>query len=281
MSSYILCADDLALSPGISAAIAGLAKAGCINAISCMTACPGWTDDAHLLDDLGVGRGLGGSPEGTPGSSVDIGLHLVLASEQPLTRMARQQPDGRLPSADRIMALAYARRLDLDEISREIEAQFAAFYAARGCPPDFVDAHQHIHVHPGIRERVIAATLRHAPQAWIRNPSDRLGSALRRPFVGKAIGSAVHALGFAATVRRAGLRTNDSFAGHYDFAGDYNALLPHFFQAPGAFHLIMCHPGDGVLEGDTIAQARLAETVAIGKMPLVDRIDLLEAHFAS
>jgi hypothetical protein len=128
---------------------------------------------------------------------------------------------------------------------------------------------------------VIAATVRHAPHAWIRNPSDRLGAALRRPFAGKAIGSTFHALGFAGAVRRAGLRTNDSFAGHYDFAGDYNALLPHFFQAPGAVHLIMCHPGGGTLDGDTIEQARLAETVAIGKMSLVERIDLLEAHFAS
>lgn len=274
MSRYILCADDFALSPAISAAIAGLAKAGCINAISCMAACASWADDSQLLDDVGP------NPSGG-GFSVDVGIHLVLASEQPITRMSRQGPNGHLPSADRIMALAYARRLDLDEIEREIDAQFAAFHSARGCAPDFVDAHQHIHVHPGIRDRVIAATMRHAPHAWVRNPADRLGASLRRPFSGKAIGSSIHALGFGAALARAGLRSNCSFAGHYDFAGDYGALLPQFFLAPGDVHLIMCHPGGGVLDGDSIAQARLAETEAIGKMSLVDRIALLEAPLAS
>jgi predicted glycoside hydrolase/deacetylase ChbG (UPF0249 family) len=173
------------------------------------------------------------------------------------------------------MVLAHAGRLNLDEIRCEIDAQFAAFANARGCAPDFVDAHQHVHVYPGIRERVIAATRRHSPRAWIRNPTDRLSAMLQRPFAGKAVGSAVHALGFAAALSRAGIRSNDSFAGHYDFAGDYAALLPKFFRAPAAFHLVMCHPGAGSLASDGIANARIAEAAALSTITLSERLSQL------
>ncbi|MFT3965100.1 MAG: ChbG/HpnK family deacetylase [Sphingobium sp.] len=262
MPTYILCADDFALSPPISETIAELAVRGCINAISCMAAMPSWERDARLLS------GLGGSAD----APVQVGLHLVLAGERPLTRMARQGPDGRLPDADRTMLLAYAGRLDLGEMAREIEAQFAAFIRARGHAPDFVDAHQHVHVFPGLRQCVIAATLRHAPGAWMRDPADRVTAMLRRPFAGKAFGSTLHAAGLAAAYRRRGIAANDSFAGHYDYRGDFGALLPRFFEAAGRRHLIMCHPGAGRLADDGIADARIVEAAVIGRMPLADRI---------
>lgn len=264
MPRYILCADDFALSPQISETIADLARRGCINAISCMAALPGWGGDARLL------AGLGQAPD-----HVQIGLHLVLASEQPITAMALQGPDGRLPSADRMMVLAYMRGLDLDALAREIEAQFAAFHRAMGRAPEFVDAHQHVHVFPGIRERVIAATQRHAPGAWMRNPADSMNAAFRRPFAGKAIGSNFHALRFGRALARAGIAANDSFAGHYGYGGDYAALLPRFFRAGGRRHLIMCHPGAGVAEGDGIAAARVVEAAVIGAMPLRERLSSL------
>ncbi len=264
LSAYTLCADDFALSSPISETIADLAEKGCINAISCMAVFPGWQRDARLLAPMA-------------GGDVQIGLHLTLAGEQPITRMTRQGADGRLPSADRTMMLAYARRLDLPELSREIDAQFAAFAKAMGRAPDFVDAHQHIHVFPGIRECVIAATLRHAPGAWMRNPGETVARSLRRPFSGKAIGSNVHALGLGAAFSCRGILSNDSFAGHYDYRGDFAALLPRFFEGAAARHLIMCHPGSGHLDGDGIAAARIVEAGVIGEMPLVERVAALRA----
>lgn len=265
MPAYTLCADDYALSTPISETIAELAARGCINAISCMAVFPGWGRDVHLLTRYGAAaRG-----------SVQVGLHLVLAGEQPITSMRRQGPDGRLPSADRMMMLAYGRRLDavdLNEISREIDAQFAAFIRGMGRAPDFVDAHQHVHVLPGIRERVIDATLRHAPAAWMRNPADSLSAGWKRPFTGKAIGSSFHARGLGAALARRGIVSNDSFAGHYGYAGDFAALLPRFFRAAGERHLIMCHPGSGHLDDDPIAEARIVEAQVIGEMPLAERI---------
>ncbi|MBW8785804.1 MAG: hypothetical protein JF593_14410, partial [Novosphingobium sp.] len=128
------------------------------------------------------------------------------------------------------------------------------------------------HVYPGIRQLVIAATLRHAPQAWLRNPGERIGAALQRPFAGKAIGSSIHALGFARALARAGLAANASFAGHYDFAGDYAALLPRFFGAASARHLVMCHPGSGMADDDPIAAARIVEAKVLAEMPLSERL---------
>ncbi|MCE7796371.1 ChbG/HpnK family deacetylase [Sphingobium sufflavum] len=278
LPSYTLCADDFALSPQISETIADLARRGCINAISCMAVFPGWRRDARLLTPLGgagTGDAGGGGGGGGDPANVQVGLHLVLAGERPITRMARQGADGRLPSADATMLLAHARRLDLDELSAEVDAQFAAFATAMGRAPDFVDAHQHMHVFPGVRERVIAATLRHAPGAWMRNPADRLAAALRRPFAGKAIGSNLHAIGLARAFARHGIASNDSFAGHYDYRGDYEALLPAFFRAAGRRHLIMCHPGDGRLADDSIADARIVEAAVLGAMPLAERIAAL------
>ncbi|MET0138316.1 MAG: ChbG/HpnK family deacetylase [Sphingobium sp.] len=270
-AAYTLCADDFALSSGISETIADLAHAACINAISCMAVFPRFQEDARLLDGL-PREGAG---------AVQTGLHLVLAGERPISRMARQGADGRLPGADATMLLAYARRIDLDELSREIDAQFAAFAGAMGRAPDFVDAHQHVHVFPGIRDRVIAATLRHAPRAWMRNPADRMAATLTRPFAGKAIGSNIHAMGMGAAFARQGILSNDSFAGHYDYRGDFAALLPQFFRAGGARHLIMCHPGRGQAEGDGIAAARLVEAAVIGAMPLAERIASLRAGHGS
>lgn len=262
LPTYILCADDFALSSSISETIADLAERACINAVSCMAVFPGWARDACLL------AGLDRSGPG----AVQVGLHLVLAGERPITRMARQGPDGRLPGADATRRLAYARRLDLRELAQEIDAQFAAFCRAMGRAPDFIDAHQHVHVLPGIRDRVIDATLRHAPRAWMRNPADRLMAARHRPFLGKAIGSSLHAAGLGSALVKQGIASNDSFAGHYDYRGDYAALLPRFFAAPGERHLIMCHPGSGLAEGDSIAEARVVEAAVLGAMPLAERI---------
>lgn len=262
MQRYILCADDFALSRGISETIAELAERRCINAVSCMAALPGWEDDAPLLATLAK-----------PGSDVQIGLHLVLSDERPLTDLAIRDAGGRLPSPDRMMLLAYLGRLDIPGLAREIDAQFGAFARMIGRAPDFVDAHQHVHVHPHIRRLVIAATQRHAPRAWMRNPADRPGAMVRRPFAGKAIGSSVHAIGLQAQLARAGLSANIGFAGHYDFRGAYEELLPRFFAAAGARHLVMCHPGAGRLDGDTIASARIAEAAVLRSRPLAQRLE--------
>lgn len=254
MPRLVLCADDFAFSQPVSETIAALAAAGKLNATSCMTLMPGWTQDAALLRDL--------PPH------VQIGLHLTLTEERPLTAMPGLAPDHVLPGIDPLTRLAARGEVPLDEVEGEIAAQFDAFAVAMGRPPDFVDAHQHSHVLPGIRRIMLAAVARRAPRAWLRNPSDRLLAMAARPFRGKAIGSAYHARGFGRAAIAAGLRCNASFAGHYGFSGDYGSLFPHFLRRPGAFHLVMCHPGAGVRAGDPIAAARMVEAAALRELPV-------------
>lgn len=267
----MLCADDFGLSEGVSVTIADLARRRCLNGISCMAAMPRWDQDARLLEGVDQVRCGALGP-------VQVGLHLVLASERPLGPMGCVGPDCRLPGPDRMLGLVLAGRVDMDEVAAEIDRQFAAFRAARGRNPDFVDAHQHVHLYPGIRRLVIAATLRHAPSAWVRVPGDRLGAMLARPHRGKAIGSAIHALGFRRQLAETGLRSNGSFAGHYAFAGDYRSQLDAFLRFGSPAHLIMCHPGDGTDEGDPIAAARRHEAEVIGEMTLAERIHALRGR---
>ncbi|WP_375396563.1 ChbG/HpnK family deacetylase [uncultured Sphingomonas sp.] len=254
MPRLILCADDFAFSREVSETIAALARAGKLNATGCMTLMPGWPRDAALLADLPP--------------TVQVGLHLTLTQEQPLTVIPGLAPAGTLPDIDPLTVRAMLRRVPLAEIAGEVAAQFDAFVAAMGRPPDFVDAHQHAHTLPGIREIVLAETASRAPDAWVRVCSDSLRAMAARPFLGKAIGSAFHARGLGRAAARHGLRCNDGFAGHYGFAGDYGALFPRFLRRPGALHVVMCHPGAGEREGDGIAAARRGEAAALHALPV-------------
>lgn len=252
MRRLLLCADDFAFSPEVSAVIAGLAQRGKLNATSCMAIMPGWQEDSALLRDL---------PE-----HVEIGLHLVLTGEKPLTALDDLTENGTLPDIDPLARRAARGDVPLAGVAREITAQFDRFIAALGRPPAFVDGHQHCHALPGIRDIVLAETARRAPGAWVRDCVDGVFAMLSRPFAGKAIGSAWHSRGLRAAAAAHGLSCNDGFAGHYDFAGDYAAIFPRFLRAPGARHLVMCHPGRGARPGDGIAAARPVEAAALERL---------------
>lgn len=256
MSRLILCADDFALSRPISETITGLASDGRINAISCMAVCPGWEEDSELLRNL-------------PGS-IQIGLHVTLTDEQPLTAAIGIAADGRLPSLKVLTHKARRWRLPLYAIADELAAQFSRFGETMGRPPDFVDGHQHVHSLPGIRQLFLEEASRHAPGAWIRDCMDRPSSIWSRPFPGKAIASALHSQGLKRDAALYRLQCNDSFAGHYDFGERFAAFFPQFLRKPGRSHLVMCHPGAGRLAGDSIAEARPREAAALRKLPIAD-----------
>jgi hypothetical protein len=139
-----------------------------------------------------------------------------------------------------------------------------------GRAPDFVDAHQHAHVLPGIRDVVLDQVAARAPGAWIRDCVDRPAAILARPWRGKAGASAWRSRGIASAAAARGLAVNRGFAGHYGFAGDYRAIFPRFLAAAGDVHLVMCHPGTGDRPGDAIAGARVAEAAALAALPTAE-----------
>jgi chitin disaccharide deacetylase len=236
----ILCADDYAHSPAISRAILDLAAHKRISALSCMTASPHWPEHGSWLADVR--------------EKADIGLHITLVDEAPLTRMPHTAPDGRLPSIGTLIRKSYLGGLDLTEIEGEIRAQVHAFESITGFAPQHLDGHLHTHVLPGIRDIVLrlAHAMPHKP--WLRNISDRLPAVFVR---GTAVTKAafLSMLGKPFAREAAGLPQNDSFSGIYNFdSADYAGLFERFLALGGRRPLIMCHPAEA---GDTAAHGAI------------------------
>jgi predicted glycoside hydrolase/deacetylase ChbG (UPF0249 family) len=239
--AIVLCADDYALTAPVSRAILSLASAGRISALSCMTASPYWPEHGPWLASVK--------------DKVDIGLHLTLVDEAPLTAMPRTAPNGRLPGIGALIVKSYLGRLDEAEIAGEIDAQIAAFIRVMGRPPAHIDGHLHAHVLPGIRALVVKAASALEPKPWLRNVHDPLSRILRRHIaVPKAAFIARLGAPFARAARALGLPVNDGFSGVYDFAAapNYAALFPQFLEPRQGKHVILCHPGEA---GDDSAWA--------------------------
>ncbi len=230
----ILCADDYAMSEGVSRAIGELAAARRLSATSAIVTTPHWPTMAQRLI---VHR-----------AHLALGLHLNLTLGSPLGTMARLAPSGNFPGIAALIANAGIRRLDGKEIRAEVERQLDRFEATLGYPPDHIDGHQHVHVLPIVRRAVLeAAVARYARRPpLLRNPADRIASIRARGIaVGKALAVGALSHGFARAALRRGLPVNDSFAGFSDFnlARPYGEELGGNFHLAGQRHIVMCHPG--------------------------------------
>lgn len=232
--SFMLCADDYALSPGVSRGIIEALAAGRLSATCAMTNRPSWLAAAREL------RAFDGR--------ADLGLHLNLTAGAPLGAMPSFAPEGRFPSLPSVILTALRGGLPEAEIRAEIARQIDAFEAGMGRPPDFVDGHQHVQVLPGVRRWLLDELSRRglAGKIWLRDSADRVGNILaRRAEAGKALQVAALAFGFARAAREAGFSLNDGFSGFSAFdparpvAPDFDSYL----VAPGPRHLVMCHPG--------------------------------------
>jgi hypothetical protein len=232
---FALVADDFAMTPAVTRGILRLAEAGRINATGAMTNRPAWPEAARAL------RGLAGR--------LDLGLHLNLTAGQALTGASALAPGGALPRLAPLIARGLAGRLPLPALAAEIEAQLDAFEQAMGRMPDFIDGHQHVHAMPGIRRALRSVLLRRYSGAkpWLRDAGDRLAAIrARRVEARKAALVAALTRPFARAMREAGFRLNAGFAGFsaFDPAADYAAQFRTYLVAPGARHLVMCHPGE-------------------------------------
>ncbi len=228
-----VCADDFGLTPGISAAIARLARANCITAISCITNSPHWQSSAPLLDHL---------PE-----VVDVGLHINLTAGRPLSlQLAEIWP--RLPALSVLMSRAHLHLLPLAALASEVQAQVAAFSAATGGSPRYLDGHQHVHHLPGIRDIVLGTAARMRPAPAIRNTGRVLGpgSGVKRWLIENTGGQAL-----TRELTRRGLAHNPALLGAYDFQDlNYRGRMQGWLAAlPAEGGLLFCHPGE-VIGGD-------------------------------
>jgi hypothetical protein len=232
--SFCLCADDYALSPGVSRGILEALGAGRLSATSVMTTRPFWPKGAHELRQFRA--------------KADIGLHLNLTLGSPLGDMPAFAASGRLPEINRVLKAARRNELPEAEIGREIARQLDGFCEHFDAAPAFVDGHQHVQVLPQIRAALLARLEEKvfSGKVWLRDSSDRPWRILRRGVeLTKALGIAWLGRGFAREASAQGFATNDGFSGFsaFDPAHDYAADFARFLHAPGRRHLIMCHPG--------------------------------------
>ena len=254
---FILCADDFAMTEGVSRAILDLLGRGRLTATGAMTNRPHWR---RLAPELAAFA-----------DRADLGLHLNLTCAAPISTMPYLAPGGILPSLRDIARAGVMSGVARAEIATEIARQLDAFEDAMGRPPDFVDGHQHVHVLPGVRGALLDLLARRYPAGslYVRDPADHAAAIRARGVaVGKALVIAGLALGFRRAALERELRVNRGFSGvaPFDPHRDFGADLARFLVAPGPAHLVMCHPGfiDEELAGlDPVMATRPVEHAAL------------------
>jgi predicted glycoside hydrolase/deacetylase ChbG (UPF0249 family) len=274
IATTVVCADDYGLAPGVNEAIAGLIATGRLSATSCMVGLPDWRPGVALLRSA-----LQASP-------ADVGLHLTLTDQRPLSSARRLAPGGRFPGLAQLLPRALARRLPAAEVRDEIRAQLDAFEDAWGATPDYVDGHQHMHLLPTVREALVEEIVRRYPagSVYVRDCRERPTTILRRRVaVPKALFLTWLSGGFSKLARQADIPMNEGFAGLHDFSGrvPFRRLMQAFLRAPGARPLIHVHPGrvDAALrERDNLTTPREAELAYLASNAFAE--DLAAARLA-
>ena len=112
-----------------------------------------------------------------------FGVHLTFVTdgvERPLADPAAIPallgPDGRFLPTGTVRKQALLRRLPVDQVERELEAQIASV-RDHGVPVSHVDSHRHVHKLPGFREalarvlpRLGITRVRTVQDVWLRRP---------------------------------------------------------------------------------------------------------------
>ncbi|PCH57378.1 MAG: hypothetical protein COC15_01205 [Legionellales bacterium] len=253
MKKIIICADDYALSPGVSRGIRELLELRRISATSVMTLGAAWPTEARSLQAFA--------------NQADIGLHFTLTDLKPLTAMPKFAPNNKLPSLGKIIRMAYSRTLPLDEIAAELLRQFTTFIEYFGTLPTHLDGHQHIQLLPGIREIIIKLYQRHCNNSaiYIRNCGLNYRQILQQTAIIKPSVLNLMGLVLKKQLLQHNIPTNHDFTGVYDFFAskiNYPHIFTKFLDITQENTMIMCHPGyvDSELEQlDPVTQQRAVE----------------------
>ena len=231
----IINADDFGMHSSVNSGIIKAHRKGVLTSTSLMATGKAFDDavrQSKLHPDLG------------------IGVHLVLAGDNPVS-MPEAIPSlvdsrGRLYASYISFVKAFLmRRIKPKDVETECRAQIEAILHAN-ISVSHIDGHQHLHVLPGIIEIVIKLAKQFGIP-WIRSPLDTL---IPSPGFGNR---ALYF--FARRARRkiiaSGLYTGDFFLGTA-YSGrltEENLLAMITALRPGISE-IMCHPGEGIVEGE-------------------------------
>lgn len=160
MKRLIVTADDAGLHLGMTAGAVAAHDAGIVTAVSV-------SPNGRAFDEA-VAR-----LRERPG--LDVGVHLTLVGEPPLSPPEEVGSllgrDGRLLPAWPVFALRWLLgRVRPDHVATELRRQIERLLAA-GLPVVHLNAHQHLHVLPGLFELVLRLAEEHRIP-WVRIPAE-------------------------------------------------------------------------------------------------------------
>ncbi len=224
--SLALCADDYGMSPGVSAGIIRLARAGRLSAVSCLTSVTHWGASASALLTLPA--------------AVELGLHINLTEGVPLSRpLATRWP--RFPGLSMLIMRAHLGLLPVVELEAEIRTQWRAFRSATGYEPAYVDGHQHVHHLPGVRDLVLELVGQMPGRIAVRNTAQVLGPGhgVKRWLIRHTGGRVLQ-----RELQRRQIPHNPVLLGAYDFQdNDFRQRMRRWLVSlPAQGGLLFCHP---------------------------------------
>lgn len=237
-----LCADDFGLSPGVSQGIIKLVRMQRLSAVSCMVNMPDFS--LHAEDLLALQ------------SKIQTGLHFNLTEGYFLS-----EPDKRCYGLNELLIKTHLRLIKSSFIAKEFNAQLDHYINIMGGLPDFIDGHQHVHQFPKIRQVILElyeqrlrknGTFIRSTYPAITLPHYQFKAYILAVTGGRALSS---------KLIKPGIPHNRYFSGVYDFApgSNYRDLFRQWLRLAPSNTLIMCHPGEGKIDTDTIAHTRSIE----------------------
>jgi predicted glycoside hydrolase/deacetylase ChbG (UPF0249 family) len=219
---------------------------------------PGMTSGALAAHDAGIVTAVSVSPNGQAfGDAVtrlrarpalDVGVHLTLVGEAPLSPPGEVGSllgrDGRLLPAWPVFARRWLLgRVRPDQVETELRRQIERLLAT-GLPVLHMNAHQHLHVLPGLFELVLHLAAEHRIP-WVRIPAEpaaalpvslRAGQIALLNALGRRARRRLRPGGPRAAGRTIGVLT----AGHLTVAA-----LGRSLDQAGEISELVCHPGVG------------------------------------
>jgi predicted glycoside hydrolase/deacetylase ChbG (UPF0249 family) len=233
LRTLVVTADDVGLHPGMTAGAVKAHDEGIVTACSVAATGRAFEPAVELLRDR---------------PALDVGVHLTLAGEQPLSPPERVRTlvdrDGRFPRSFRAFTLRYLLGgIAGAEVEEELRRQIERLLAA-GLRVVHANSHQHLHVLPRLFEIVLRlAEEYHVP--FVRIPCE---PAVRRTSPRSLQIGILNSIGHSARRRleqSESVRSVDRTVGIMD-AGrlTVDRLFRILGDAEGVTELV-CHPGIG------------------------------------
>lgn len=164
MKTLVVTADDAGLHPGMTLGALKAHDEGIVTAVSVSPNGRAFEHAVELLKDR---------------PKLDVGVHLTLVGERPLSPPEKVSSllrnDGALlPGFPAFVRRALLGKIRLDEVERELRAQIERLEGA-GLRVVHANAHQHLHVLPGVFEIVHKLADEYRIR-WLRIPADPAAS---------------------------------------------------------------------------------------------------------